>query len=284
MGTRIPYYLGRVFRIPPSLSERTSLLKWPLGWKGVVVHGGGGVAFTDTHPLVQHLTERYCSRGVHSIELPSHGSCASDNLFSAKIAKDHFYSTISTVIDSKTIVVSYSVGGIFTSSVWRSLCLSQDINPVAIFIGCHPRLVTRWPLISMYWSTPFTYLSQKDKWYQKKHCGDRGDGYQDYWKTTVKNTHDWLHPSSDIQADYRDLEFLKSKGMSAQWIIGDKDSAFPITHFQKSIDNKELVGGMERVMRIKSTHFNYFLKNWPHTQLAIDNILLAYRNSELEKS
>ena len=279
MGARAPLFLGRVFRIPSSPSPTG----WPIGWKGVVVHGGGGVAFTDSHPLVQHLCERYCSRDVYSVELPSHGACASDNRLSAQLAKENFYNSVCPIIDSKTIVVSYSVGGMFMSSIWRALCLSQEINPVGIFIGCHPRIVTRWPAISLYWSTPFAYLSQRYKSLQRVHSGDGGEGHEHYWKTTVRNTRDWLHPGSAIQASYRDLEFLKSRGMGAQWIIGDKDSAYPISHFQKSINSTAVIGGMERVMKINSTHFDYF-ENWSSTQLAIDRVLRAYFNSELEKS
>ena len=284
MGTRVPYYLGRVFHIQSSLTEGPSLPKWPLGWKGVVVHGGGGVAFKDSHPLVQHLTEKYCSRGVYSVELPSHGSCASDYLFSAELAKENFYNTMSSVIDSKTIVVSYSLGGTFTSSVWRSLCLSQEINPVGIFIGTHPRIVTRWPAISLFWSLPYSYLSQGYKQFQKSHLGDKQEGFQDYWKTTIRNTRAWLHPNSAIQANYRDLQFLKSRGHNIQWIIGEKDIAYPLTHFQKSIGSNEVVGGMERVMKTNNTHFNYFTSKWPDTQVAIDNVLLTYLNSQIEKS
>ena len=286
MGARAPFYLGRIFRIPSQLSERTAptAASWPMGWKGVVVHGGGGVAFTDTHPLVQHLSERYCSKGVYSVELPSHGACASDNPLSAKLAKENIYNFVCPIIDSKTIVVSYSVGGMFMSSIWRDLCLSQEINPVGIFIGSHPRLVTRWPIISLFWSTPYTYLSQRYKFLQKCHSGDGGNGHEDYWKTTVRNTRDWLRPGSDVQAVYREIEFLKSRGLNTQWIIGNRDSAFPITHFQESINNTAIVGGMERVMKINSTHFDYFKKNWSNTQLAIDRALKAYSNSELEKS
>ena len=284
MGTRVPYFLGRVFRIQSSPAERPNLSKWPLGWKGVVVHGGGGVALTDTHPLVQHLTEKYCSRGVYSVELPSHGSCASDNLMSAEVAKENFYNAMSSVVDSKTIVVSYSVGGMFTSSVWRSLCVSQEIDPVGVFIGTHPRIVTRWLAISLFWSLPYSYLSQRYKQFQKRHLGDKQEGFQEYWKTTIRNIHAWLHPSSAIQADYRDLEFLKSRGHNIQWIIGEKDIAFPLTHFQKSIDSDKIVGGMERVVKTSNTHFNYFTTKWPETRVAIDNVLLTYLNSQIEKS
>ena len=286
MGARAPLFLGRILRIPSPLSEWTapSPASCPMGWKGVVVHGGGGVAFTDTHPLVQHLSERYCSGGVYSVELPSHGACASDNRLSAKLAKENFYNLLSPIIDSKTIVVSYSVGGMFMSSIWRDLCLSREINPVGIFIGTHPRLVTRWPAISLFWSVPYTYLSQRHTSMQKLHSGDGGEGHEDYWKTTVRNNRDWLHPGSDIQASNRDLELLKSRGMSTQWIIGARDSAFPITHFQRSINTTSVIGGMERVMKINSTHFDYFQKSWPNTQLAIDRVLRAYFNSELEKS
>ena len=277
-------HLGRLIRVPSNLSKSSDMssVNWPLGWKGVVVHGGGGVAYKASHPLVQHLTQNYCSEGVYSIELPSHGQCASNQLVTSEVARTCVYNLVSPIIDSQTIVVAYSVGGMVMSSLWKSLCYVSKLNPMGVFIGCHPKVVTREYLIRSFWSVPYTYLSLRHKLLQDLHRGDEGIESGEYWKKTIVNTRNWLSNGSALQISRDGLQFLTDNEMMTHWIIGDKDSAFPEGHFRKSIGQRTTTGGLERMMKIRSTHFNYFSKNWANTQIAIDRVLRGFSSSQAE--
>ncbi|KAL1511110.1 hypothetical protein AB1Y20_005931 [Prymnesium parvum] len=235
-------------------------LRFPRGWQGLVVHGGGEGAYKPTHPLVQLLSRHYCSEGVVSLELPAHGAHASPDLLSADEARHAFRAALLPHLCAfPTVAVGFSLGGKLLQSLWHELPPSHPHR--GVFIGSPPTARgSRLLAISAFW-TPLAFRLRGAAPALRRLHGDEA------WEATVHGVRAWCGAGSPVHAADEALAALRRDEAAARvhWVRARHDLPYPRAAFAELPPRA--------VSAVGCGHFNFFREGWAETAAAVEACL-----------